>query len=114
MSRDEGKLISKTCQPCREGTAPLEPEQWKPLLKQLDRWEVVGGHHLRKAYRFPDFRTALGFVNAVGELAEREGHHPELHLGWGRVEIEIWTHKIDGLSEADFVLAAKIDQLRVA
>jgi 4a-hydroxytetrahydrobiopterin dehydratase len=77
----------------------------------VPRWQVVDGHHLSTVYQFPDFRTALDFVNRVGGVAEAEGHHPDLCLAWGKVEVRIWTHKIDGLTESDFVLAAKIDQL---
>ena len=74
-------------------------------------WQVVDGHHLWKAYTFPDFRTALDFVNKTGAIAEAEGHHPDLFLSWGKVEVKIWTHKINGLTESDFILAAKIDQI---
>jgi 4a-hydroxytetrahydrobiopterin dehydratase len=81
------------------------------LLSQLDDWRVVGGHHLARDLRFTDFAQALAFVNRVGELSEAEGHHPDIHLGWGRVGLEIWTHSIGGLSESDFVLAAKIDRI---
>jgi len=81
------------------------------LLRQLRNWEVVNEHHLSKCYKFPDFAAALRFVNRVGDLAEREGHHPDLHLSWGRVRVEIWTQQVDGLTESDFVLAAKIDEL---
>lgn len=79
---------------------------------EVPGWQVVGGHHLLKSYAFPDFRGALDFVNRIGETAEREGHHPDIYLAWGKVEVKIWTHKIDGLTESDFVLAAKIDTLR--
>jgi 4a-hydroxytetrahydrobiopterin dehydratase len=81
------------------------------LIKQLEGWEVVEDHHLRKTYEFKNFRAALDFVNRVGELAEEQGHHPDICFGWGRAEITIWTHKINGLTESDFVLAAKIDHL---
>ena len=81
------------------------------LHAQLDGWDVVEAHHLSKTYKFPDFVTALGFVDRVGELAEEQGHHPDIYLAWGKVAIETWTHKIDGLTESDFVLAAKIDTL---
>jgi len=77
----------------------------------LDGWEVIDQHHLRKTLKFTDFREALEFVNRVGKLAEEQGHHPDICFGWGRAEITIWTHKIDGLTESDFILAAKIDQL---
>ena len=86
-------------------------EEIKKLLGQLAGWETVGEHHLRKQYKFKNFREALEFVNRVGELAEKQGHHPDVCFGWGQAEITIWTHKIDGLTESDFVLAAKIDKL---
>jgi 4a-hydroxytetrahydrobiopterin dehydratase len=85
-------------------------------LRELERelgggWQVVGDHHLHKAFSFADFLGALEFTNRVGALAEAEGHHPDIRLTWGRVEIEIFTHKIDGLTESDFILAARIDRL---
>ena len=80
------------------------------MAAQLDGWTVVDEHHLAKAFRFPDFRSALDFVNRVGAVAEAEGHHPDLYLTWGRVDVKTYTHKIDGLTESDFILAAKIDQ----
>jgi 4a-hydroxytetrahydrobiopterin dehydratase len=78
---------------------------------QLENWEVIQDHHLKKVYKFKDFRETLDFVTRVGELAEQQGHHPDICFGWGKAEITIWTHKIDGLTESDFVLAAKIDRL---
>ena len=80
------------------------------LAKQVPQWKVVDGHHITRAFTFPDFRQALTFVNKVGELAEEQGHHPDILLSWGRAEITTWTHKINGLSEGDFILAAKIDK----
>jgi 4a-hydroxytetrahydrobiopterin dehydratase len=97
--------------PCRGGVPPLTKEQIEPLLGELSGWTVDGDHHLTKSWDFPDFATALAFVNRVGEVAEENGHHPDLFLAWGKVKIELYTHKIDGLSESDFILAAKIDQL---
>ncbi len=105
------ELATKKCVPCKKGTPPLSEAEYRPLLEQLDAWEVVEGHHLRKTFRFKDFRAALAFVNRIGEVAEAEGHHPDIYLAWGRVRVEIWTHAIDGLSESDFILAAKIDRL---
>lgn len=104
-------LASRECVPCRGGVPPLRGEEIENLIKELDGWEVVGEHHLRKNYEFKNFREALEFVNRVGELAEAQGHHPDMLLAWGRVEITIWTHKIDGLTESDFILAAKIDAI---
>jgi 4a-hydroxytetrahydrobiopterin dehydratase len=81
------------------------------LKNQLEGgWEVVADHHLRKVYNFPDFRSALAFVIRVGAVAEREGHHPDIHLSWGKVVIEIWTHKVNGLTESDFIMGAKCDK----
>jgi 4a-hydroxytetrahydrobiopterin dehydratase len=105
------ELASRECVPCRGGVPPLGGHEIQDFIKELDGWEVVREHHLRKLYKFKDFREALEFVNRVGELAEEQGHHPDILLAWGRVEITIWTHKIDGLTESDFILAAKIDKL---
>ena len=106
-----GILAEGTCKPCREDVPPLTEDELRKLRAQLDGWDVVDAHHLSKTYKFPDFVTALGFVDRVGELAEQQGHHPDIHLAWGKVAIDTWTHKIDGLTESDFVLAAKIDTL---
>lgn len=97
--------------PCRGGVPPLSGGEIESLLKELDGWEVVGGHHLFKSFGFGNFRDALAFVNRVGQLAEEQGHHPDVSFGWGYARIQIWTHKIDGLTESDFILAAKIDAL---
>jgi 4a-hydroxytetrahydrobiopterin dehydratase len=107
-------LASKTCVPCRGGVPPLKGRELAELKRQVSGWEVIEEHHLRKTYTFPDFKSALAFVNRVGEVAEEQGHHPDICLGWGKVEVTIWTHKIDGLTESDFILAAKLDQLPVA
>lgn len=105
-------LADKTCTPCRGGVPPLEGEKLERLAAELGGgWNVVDGHHLEKEYRFPDFRQALEFTNRIGELAEEVNHHPNIFLTWGRVRVELWTHKIDGLNEADFVWAAKADRL---
>jgi 4a-hydroxytetrahydrobiopterin dehydratase len=104
-------LAAKACVPCRGGVPPLKGEELASLEKQVNGWKVMEGHHLAKTLKFPDFREALKFVNQVGALAEEQGHHPDIFLAWGRVEITIWTHKINGLTESDFILAAKIDRL---
>ena len=104
-------LSARECVPCRGGVPPLKGEELQSLIGQISGWEVVGEHHLRKGYKFKDFRETLDFVNRVGELAEGQGHHPDICFGWGKAEITIWTHKIDGLTESDFILAAKIDDL---
>jgi 4a-hydroxytetrahydrobiopterin dehydratase len=103
-------LAEKTCVPCRGSVPPLTAEQIRPLLSELNSWNVVNNHHVENEFRFPDFTTALEFVNKVGAIAEEQGHHPDLFLAWGKVAVKIWTHKIDGLTESDFILAAKIDR----
>lgn len=105
------ELSSKQCVPCRGGVPPLGGEEIQRLLAQLNGWEVVREHHLKKNYSFSNFAEALAFVNRVGALAEEQGHHPDICFGWGKVEVTIWTHKIDGLTDSDFILAAKIDEL---
>jgi 4a-hydroxytetrahydrobiopterin dehydratase len=105
-------LASRSCVPCRGGVPPLPPDEIEPLQGQLNsEWEVVNHHHLSRTYRFKNFKEALEFTNRVGEMAEKQGHHPDLTLAWGRVGVEVWTHKIDGLTESDFVFAAKCDAL---
>jgi 4a-hydroxytetrahydrobiopterin dehydratase len=108
-----GDLASKSCVPCRGGVPPLAGAELDRLLSELgpNGWRAVNGHHLEKEFAFPDFLTALAFVDRVGALAEQQGHHPDIHLAWGKARITTWTHKIDGLTESDFVLAAKIDRL---
>jgi 4a-hydroxytetrahydrobiopterin dehydratase len=105
------ELKTKKCIPCSGGIPPLEIVQISELLGQLENWDVVDNHHLTKTVKFKDFVSALEFTNKVGAIAEAEGHHPDILLRWGSVEITIWTHKIDGLTESDFILAAKIDAL---
>ncbi len=106
-------LASKQCVPCHGGVPSLPSEKIADLLNQLCGWSVENDHHLSKSHTFPDFVTALAFTNRVGAIAEEQGHHPDLYLTWGRVKIDIWTHKIDGLTESDFILAAKIDELEI-
>jgi 4a-hydroxytetrahydrobiopterin dehydratase len=105
-------LAEKHCVPCRGGVPPLKGEELKNMQSQVTGWQVVDEHHLEKSFTFPDFKTALSFVNRVGEIAEAEGHHPDLYLAWGKVGVKTWTHKIDGLTESDFILAAKIDKAK--
>jgi 4a-hydroxytetrahydrobiopterin dehydratase len=105
-------LAAKSCIPCRGGVPPLRGSELATLLGELGSgWQVVREHHLEKEFSFPDFRRALDFTVRLGEVAEAEGHHPDIHLAWGRVRLQIWTHKIDGLTESDFILAAKADRL---
>lgn len=105
------ELAERQCVPCRGGVPPIKGEEMQELLRQLNNgWQVVGEHHLEKEYRFRNFREALDFTVRVGELAEEQGHHPDILLAWGRVRLAVWTHKIDGLTESDFVFAAKADR----
>jgi 4a-hydroxytetrahydrobiopterin dehydratase len=104
-------LADKTCVPCRGGVPPLKGKELESLHLQVPQWKVVNEHHINRAFTFPDFKHALDFVNRVGALAETQGHHPDILLAWGKAEITLWTHKIDGLTESDFIMAAKIDAL---
>ena len=105
-------LASRECLPCKGGIPPLAGEALARLHEALgNEWQLVDGHHLDKTYEFPDFATALEFANRVGALAEEVDHHPEIRLSWGWVRLIIYTHKIDGLTESDFVWAAKADRL---
>ncbi|MAB89847.1 MAG: 4a-hydroxytetrahydrobiopterin dehydratase [Planctomycetes bacterium] len=108
-------LADRECIPCQGGVAPLSAEAVDRFLGDLNgvtpSWEARDGHHITKAWSFPDFKSALAFTNAVGAESEDQGHHPDIHLAWGRVSIDIWTHKIDGLTESDFVLAARVDRI---
>lgn len=106
------RLAEKECVPCEGGVPPLEGQELRDLQEELNAgWQVVEDHHLEKEFEFDDFVGALDFVNRVGELAEEQGHHPNIYLTWGLARIQIWTHAIDGLTESDFVLAAKIEEL---
>jgi 4a-hydroxytetrahydrobiopterin dehydratase len=104
-------LTEKKCVPCSGDVPPLSAEEIAGLRPEVPGWQVVDDHHLARTWTFDDFAQALAFTNRVGALAEEEGHHPDILVAWGRVEITLWTHAIGGLSESDFVLAAKIDTL---
>ena len=105
-------LAEKRCLACEGGQPPLTDDQISRLMPGLgENWEVVEGHHLQKEWSFPDFSSALEFVNLAGGICEDEGQHADFELGWGRVKASIWTHKIDGLTESDFFLAAKFDRI---
>ena len=103
------ELAKKECVPCKGGTPPLPKDQIQALLGELDEWTVQQEYHLTKSFDFPDFVMALDFVNRIGEIAEQQQHHPDIYLAWGKVRVELWTHKIRGLTESDFILAARVD-----
>ncbi len=105
-------LASQQCVPCKGGVPPLTSAEIEPLKARIDTdWQVIDDHHLSRLYTFKNFRKALDFVNGVGEMAEEQQHHPDVYLAWGKARVEIWTHKIDGLTESDFVFAAKCDRI---
>ena len=107
------ELLDKKCIPCSIGAIPLDKEEIDELMKSLkEGWRVIDSKYLEKNYSFKNFKDALKFTNDVGNLAEAEGHHPDIYLSWGKVILKLWTHKIDGLHENDFILAAKIDQIK--
>ena len=110
MAASGSNLAEKHCVPCRGGVPALKGEELRRLADQLSGWKVVDEHHIAKTFQFPDFKQALDFVNRIGGVAEAEGHHPDILLTWGKVEVKTYTHKIDGLTESDFILGAKVDQ----
>jgi 4a-hydroxytetrahydrobiopterin dehydratase len=104
-------LADQQCIPCRGGVPPLAQARIDELLGELELgWRLNAAGHLERGYDFRNFADALAFANRVGAIAEQEAHHPDLHVAWGRCVVEIWTHKIDGLTESDFYLAAKADR----
>lgn len=106
------KLTNRVCVPCQGGIPPLKGKKLKTLQNQLGNdWNVIDEHHLEKEWKLNDFQTALDITNRIGSLAEEQGHHPDIYLTWGKVGIKLWTHKIDGLTDSDFILAAKIDSI---
>lgn len=105
------KLEQKTCKPCEGGVKPLSGKTLELYLQEIKVWKIID-NHIEKEFKFKDFKTALDFVNKVGQLAEKEVHHPDIYLSWGKVKVTLWTHAIDGLSENDFILAKKIDLIK--
>ena len=106
------ELSQMACVPCRGGVPPLQGAELTAIATRLGgQWQVVDQHHLEKEFRFTNFRQAMDFAVQIGELAESVNHHPDLHVSWGRVRLVVWTHKIGGLSETDFIFAAKVDTL---
>jgi 4a-hydroxytetrahydrobiopterin dehydratase len=107
------ELSERECMPCKGGIPPLRGEKVTELLEKLDHdWKVIEEHHLEKDFTFKNFREALDFTIKVGDLAETQGHHPDILLSWGKVRLTVWTHKVSGLTESDFIFAAKVESLR--
>ncbi len=108
-------LANEECVPCRGGVPPLMGAKLREMKGKLGHgWRVVDEHHLERTFTFPNFLGALAFTNRVGELAEEVNHHPDIELGWGRVKVLVWTHKINGLTESDFIFSAKVDRIQPA
>jgi 4a-hydroxytetrahydrobiopterin dehydratase len=107
-------LAQKHCVPCKGGVPPLEKTKQEKLLNELDGWSIVQSHHLHKTYKLNSFREAITWVNKAAEIAEAEGHHPNIQIDFREVGVDIWTHKIDNLTESDFVLAAKLDRITLS
>ncbi len=106
------ELARKECVPCKGGVPPLKGADLEDLQRRLGQgWQVIDEHHLEKEYKLGDWRGAVEFVNRISDLAEQQDHHPDIHLSYGKVKVQIWTHKIDGLTESDFVFAAKVEEL---
>jgi len=103
-------LADRTCIPCKGGTPPLTHTQIAPLQAQLEGWQVEGDKKLIKSFKVKNFLEAVDFVNRITPVAEAENHHPDLYVRWGEVRVDLWTHKINGLTESDFYMAAKIDR----
>lgn len=105
-------LADNKCVPCRGGVPPMERARAQALLAELEPgWRLNDEGHLERVFPFKDFAQSLAFANKVGAIAEQEGHHPDLYVAWGTCKVEIWTHKIKGLTESDFYLAAKADRV---
>jgi 4a-hydroxytetrahydrobiopterin dehydratase len=108
------RLSDKRCVPCREGMPSLSDADTAALARELDGWTISAGPRLGKTWKFPDFATALAFVNEIGAIADAEDHHPDVTLSWGKVGVELWTHAARGLTENDFIVAARIDDVHAA
>ena len=106
----ETNLAEKDCLPCKGGVPPLKGGELEAFLQRVPEWKTIDEHHINRTFNFPDFKQALDFVDRVGAIAEEQGHHPDIYLTWGKADITLWTHKIDGLTESDFIMAAKIDR----
>ncbi len=110
--KDKDDLAERKCIPCVGGIEPLKGDALEKLLARLNNdWQIIEEHHLEKQYKFKDFAHALQFVNKVGQITEEQGHHPDIYLAWSKVRLTVWTHKIKGLHESDFIFAAKADKL---
>jgi len=111
MTTETLNLTNLACEPCRGSMEKLSGVELAKYAAEVPRWTVINANRIERTFEFPDFRSALDFVSRVGDLAERDQHHPDIHVSYGKVRVELWTHKIHGLSVNDFILAAKIDKL---
>jgi 4a-hydroxytetrahydrobiopterin dehydratase len=107
---DDTPLTQRHCVPCEGGTPPIDPDTAREMLEQVPGWEL-GDNKLTRRFKFRDFREAMAFVNRVADLAEAEGHHPDIHISWNRVRLDLTTHAIKGLSDNDFIMAARTNEL---
>lgn len=103
-------LADRKCAPCDGSTPALKGDALRDFEHETPEWNVVDEHHIERTFTFPDFRQALDFVNRIGGIAEEQEHHPDVFLTWGKVGVKIFTHKVNGLTDADFILAAKIER----
>ena len=111
MTISTNSLQEKKCIPCQGGVPPISKIDRENLLNELQNWQIVDDHHLYKAYKFKNYKDAFSFVSQISLVAEEENHHPDIELGWGYVNLKIYTHKIDNLTESDFIFAAKVDAI---
>jgi 4a-hydroxytetrahydrobiopterin dehydratase len=110
MMRSQMELAARKCKPCEGGMPPMSEKEAKAMLEKVVEWQLIG-NKIQKVYRFKNFNESMKFVNKVADLAEEEGHHPDISISWNKVTLTLTTHVIGGLSENDFILAAKIDRI---
>ena len=112
IEMDDSELASKICIPCQGGVPSLSVNEMEELITELSpEWKIIDNHHLLREWKFENFQRALDFTNVAGSICEEQNHHADFELSWGRVQTIIFTHKIDGLVESDFILAAKFDKI---
>ena len=105
-------LLQKKCVPCEGIGKAFTKKEVQAYLKKVENWEIKESKKIEKLFKFKNFVQAMDFANKITEIAEQENHHPDLHISWGKVRVELWTHALNGLTENDFILAAKIDAIK--